>query len=78
MHNVCFNNLNLNINIYKYYLTGGNGKIREGDLIQELSTETTSDTYSGLSLDFAIPDLFDKMTTSQYLISMTTHKNDSI
>ena len=56
MHNVCFNNLNLNINIYKYYLTGGNGKIREGDLIQELSTETTSDTSSGLSSDFAIPD----------------------
>ena len=56
MQNVCFNNLNLNINIYKYYLTGGNGKIREGDLMQELSTETTSDTSSGLISDFAIPD----------------------
>ena len=27
-----------------------------GDLIQELSSETTSDTSSGLSSDFAIPD----------------------
>ena len=55
MQNVCFNNLNLNINIYKYYLTGGNGKIREGDLIQELSTETTSDTSSGLNTGLHFP-----------------------
>ena len=33
--------------------------LRGGDLMRELSTKTTSDTSSGLSSDFAIPDCID-------------------
>ena len=53
-HKVCLGNKE--DTVLKYYLTCGNEKIREGDLIQELSTETTSELSSGLITGFAIPD----------------------